>query len=218
LTRILGIDEAGRGCVLGDLIIASFLVESPRDDALRAAGAADSKALSEKRRDAAREALSGLGTADVRRVTPAEIDAGNLNALEEAIIVELVRRWRPDVVLVDALGHPRTLDATVARLRAAAGVDAAWTMVPKADARFPVVGAASIFAKTTRDAALRADTAAYGDLGSGYPSDPKTRAWIAAHAATGAPWPPFVRTRWATLANVAQEALFTPAGPATSRG
>jgi len=208
---VLGIDEAGRGCVLGDLVIAGFFVPEACDDALREAGAADSKALSAKRRDAARMRLAPLGSPDVRRVTPAEIDAGNLNALEEAVIVDLVRRWAPDKVIVDALGHPRTLDRTVARLQEAVGdaVRPEWLMVPKADALFPVVGAASIFAKTDRDALLADHRETAGaNFGSGYPSDPKTRAWIAEWARTGRPWPAFVRTRWATLERVVQESLF----------
>jgi ribonuclease HII len=45
--------------------------------------------------------------------------------------------------------------------------------------------------------------ARHGDLGSGYPSDPVTRAWLTKHAATGAPWPDFVRTRWGTIQNLA---------------
>jgi len=207
--RIMGIDEAGRGCVLGDLVISAFVVESPCDVALREAGADDSKKLSKKRRAAAREALGALGAPDVRRVTPAQIDAGNLNQLEEATIVDLIRHWRPAHVFIDALGHPKTLPALERRLRAQlpADLQVELTIEPKADGTYPVVGAASIFAKTTRDDALTAIDAEHGPLGSGYPSDPKTRRWLQAHAATGAPWPDFVRTRWQTVQDLAQAAL-----------
>ncbi|MCB9664995.1 MAG: ribonuclease HII [Alphaproteobacteria bacterium] len=208
--RILGVDEAGRGCVLGPLVVGAFLLVDGDQATLRAAGADDSKRLSAKRRAAARAALAPLGTPDVRLIDARAIDAGNLNVLEEAAIVSLVLAHRPDHVVMDALGHPRTLPALEARLAAAIaphGLAPTWHIAPKADRDHPVCGAASVFAKTTRDARLAELTAPHGDLGSGYPSDPKTRRWLAAHAATGAPWPAFVRTRWDTVAQLSQLSL-----------
>jgi ribonuclease HII len=213
--RVLGIDEAGRGCVLGPLVVAGYVIDGVHDDVLRAAGAADSKTLSPKRRDEARERLAPLGTADVRRIPATAIDEGNLNVLEERVIVELVALWRPDLVICDALGHPRTLPAVIARLRrdvALVTPDVAgqrWLMEPRADGTHAVVGAASIFAKTTRDAALDALRAEWGQFGSGYPSDPETRAWLATWSATGKPWPDFVRTRWGTIRAIAQQGIFS---------
>jgi ribonuclease HII len=206
--RTLGIDEAGRGCVLGPLVVGAFLIEDVDEATLAAAGAADSKRLSAKRRRAAREALSKLGTERVTEISAAEIDGGNLNTLEEAAIITLVKELKPDRVIVDALGHPATIPKTLRRLADATGLGVhAWLMEPKADHNHRVVGAASIVAKTTRDAALAAWAEAYGDLGSGYPSDPKTRAWLTAIATAGTPWPPFVRTRWETIRALSQTAL-----------
>jgi ribonuclease HII len=109
---------------------------------------------------------------------------------------------------MDALGPPSTLPKLLARLQAALPRDLSprWVIEPKADGTYPVVGAASIVAKTTRDDALD-DLARWGTLGSGYPSDPKTRSWLLEHARTGQPWPPFVRTRWQTVQDLAQQAL-----------
>ena len=207
--RVLGIDEAGRGCVLGALVVAGFAAELDAEAALVAAGAGDSKRLSKKRREAARTALTPLGDVEIRRITPAQIDAGNLNRLEEDAIVSLIEALRPDHVILDALGHPRTLPALIDRLTARlAHLPTVPTILcePKADHNHPHCGAASIFAKTTRDQELHADTSLHGDLGSGYPSDPKTRAWLSAHAATQAPWPSFVRTRWQTVIDLTAEA------------
>jgi len=205
--RILGIDEAGRGCVLGDLVIGGFLVEAEGSDGLQAAGADDSKKLSAAKRLKVRTALTELGVADIRRITPTQIDAGNLNTLEEEVIVDLVRTHRPDRVIVDALGPPSSLGRVVARLQHAAGVPAEWLMEPKADANHPPVGAASIFAKTTRDERLDALKEEFGDFGSGYPSDPKTRTWLLEWARSRRAWPSFVRTRWQTVRDLAQQAL-----------
>jgi ribonuclease HII len=199
--RTLGIDEAGRGCVLGALYVGAWCSHAP-DDLLRAAGAADSKSLSPARRAAVLERLGPLGQADVRAIPATAIDEGNLNALEEAVIVELIVAHRPDRVLLDALGHPRALPGVVDRLTRAArdaGHPTVITCEPKADARWPAVGAASIAAKVARDAALAELAATWGAIGSGYPSDPTTRAWLAARAASGQGWPEFVRTRWGTI-------------------
>ncbi len=197
---LLGIDEAGRGCVLGDLVVGAFFIPSLDDEPLRRAGATDSKRLRPSRRTAIRETLARLGQARTVNIEPAAIDAGNLNVLEEEAILSLIRAFEPERVLIDALGHPRTLPRFVARLRDALGPRPPTIITePKADARYPVVGAASIVAKTHRDALLDALRRQWGALGSGYPSDPTTRAWLEAHARTGAPWPPFVRTRWGTV-------------------
>ncbi len=208
--RVLGIDEAGRGCVLGSLVIGGFLIEDVADEVLRNAGAADSKTMTHEKRVVARKQLAALGKSDVRLITPEEIDNGNLNQLEETVIVDLVRTWKPDLVLIDALGHPTGIPKVLARLQHRVGVEIRpkWTMEPKADGTYPVVGAASIFAKTTRDGLLDDVRDTYGDFGSGYPSDPKTRNWITTWAKTRRPWPPIVRTRWQTITNLAQQALF----------
>lgn len=208
--RILGIDEAGRGCVLGALFVGAFVHEGD-PEALRAVGVRDSKRLSAKKRTTIRAALDDLGTPDLRLVTANAIDDGNLNALEEEAIVDLVRTHRPDRVELDALGHPKTLPALMERLDTALageGLDIEWVIEPKADGTWPTCGAASIVAKTARDAALEELAATWGALGSGYPSDPVTRAWLTAHAASGAPWPDFVRTRWGTITDIAQQVMF----------
>jgi ribonuclease HII len=212
--RVLGIDEAGRGCVLGPMVVAGFVAEGLPDDILRIAGAADSKTLTPEKRTAARGRLEPLGRWEARAVPATDIDEENLNALEERIIVDLVDQFDPDVVLCDALGHPRTLEATVTRLRGRLRRDRArWLMEPKADGTYATVGAASIFAKTTRDAALDELRTAYGPLGSGYPGDPITRAWLEGWQASGRPWPGFVRTRWGTIRALAQVALFAEPPP-----
>jgi ribonuclease HII len=208
--QVLGIDEAGRGCVLGPLVVAAFLVEASEEATLWAVGAADSKTLSPERRTALRADLEGLGRVAIRSIDPGAIDLGNLNRLEEDAIVEMVLQTRPDRVVVDALGHPRTLGAIVERLRARVEpeVRAEWVMEPKADANHAPVAAASIFAKTTRDGILDGLREEWGVLGSGYPSDPVTRAWLEEWCRSGKPWPHFVRTRWATIDFVAQQTLF----------
>ena len=69
---------------------------------------------------------------------------------------------------------------------------------PKADLHFPICGAASIVAKVHRDDLIE-DLKALGDIGSGYPSDPKTRSWLTGFLIRGEPFPSCVRQRWGTV-------------------
>jgi ribonuclease HII len=106
-------------------------------------------------------------------------------------------------VVIDALGSPAAIPRAIARILAAVSpLCPEVRMAPGADRDHPVCGAASIFAKTSRDGALAEIAAAWGEVGSGYPSDPKTRDWLTRWAATGEPWPPFVRTRWGTIGDL----------------
>lgn len=220
--KILGLDEAGRGCVLGDLVVGGFVFELPgpaRDlgpvdlplqAALRAAGADDSKALSARRRVEVREVLRSLGEPHTRSVSATEIDGENLNKLEVTAFLDIVRAVQPDHVFLDAPVNPRAIPRLRAELIARSGV-VRWTIEPKADSTYPVVGAASIFAKVLRDAGIEALCAEYaeqGGVGSGYPSDPVTRAWLCRFLDAGIPFPRSVRTRWGTLDNLRQARLF----------
>ena len=74
-----------------------------------------------------------------------------------------------------------------------------------ADETDPVVGAASVVAKVTRDermAAIEAEYAEYDDLGSGYPSDPATRSFLREYVAETGELPDCARRSWATCDDV----------------
>jgi ribonuclease HII len=150
----LGIDEAGRGCVLGPLVFGALLVDEAREHELRTLGARDSKKLSRKRREALRDPLAAasLGWTTVE-ISPAAIDAGNLARLGEDAIVALVERFTPTVVVLDAPVPPRGIPAFVARLRAR-GLTAEIVAENRADDTHPCCSAASVFAKTVRDGRL----------------------------------------------------------------
>ncbi|MCB9796365.1 MAG: ribonuclease HII [Alphaproteobacteria bacterium] len=199
----MGLDEAGRGCVLGPLVVGAFTIDAAAVPRLAEAGATDSKRLSAKRRRALIEPLGALGTPDLRRISPAEIDEGNLNTLEEAAFAELILAHRPDHVIIDAPCNPRAIPRFIARLLGRLDYTPRLTVEPKADLNYPPCGAASIFAKVDRDATIEALGA-----GSGYPSDPKTRAWIAGFLERGEALPPSVRRRWGTVSALAQQSLF----------
>ncbi|MEL6344994.1 MAG: ribonuclease HII [Myxococcota bacterium] len=205
--RILGLDEAGRGCVLGPLVVGAFCCLKADLDALTRTGATDSKALSAKRRRAIRQTLPDHGQGRLIEISPAQIDARNINELEEEAFLDHILHFRPDRVIIDAPVHPRGIPRVKKRLAAALakqGLSPELVIEPKADANHVPVGAASIFAKVQRDARIEA----LGPVGSGYPSDPKTRKWIQGFMQRNEPLPDCVRKRWGTIEALRQQTLF----------
>jgi len=206
--RLLGLDEAGRGCVLGPLVVGGFLWTDGSDDPLREAGADDSKKLSAKKRAAVLERIAKMGTGFLREASPADIDAENINTLEEAAFASIILEARPDHVIIDAPCHPRGIanfqTRLTARLAEAGMAPPTFTIEPKADGNYPVCGAASIFAKVHRDAQIEA----LGSVGSGYPSDPITRSWIQGFMQRGEDLPDCVRKRWGTIDALRQQTMF----------
>lgn len=208
MERILGIDEAGRGSVLGPLVVGGFLLRSDRLEELRAAGACDSKALSADAREEVYARLPSIGVCRSVVLTPREIDRfvshGRLNELEARAFGALIRQLSPDVARVDACDtDARRFARTVAHW--------AGTRVPvlashHADRDDVVVGAASIVAKVRRDRALHRLRDRLGaEIGSGYPSDDRTFAFLVERFAHADDLPPWVRREWATMQRVKPE-------------
>ena len=159
-SRIGGLDEAGRGCLAGPVVAAAVILPPEVSiDTIR-----DSKTLSEKQRLAARAEIEAQAIAvEVGTCSPQEID--ELNILWAAM--EAMRRAAaactptPDYLLIDGNRHFE---------------ESPWPLetVVKGDAKSQSIAAASIIAKTTRDAmmrALHAEHPQYGwDSNVGYPT------------------------------------------------
>jgi ribonuclease HII len=207
MATILGLDEAGRGCVLGPLVVGGFFFHMEDDTPISETGATDSKMLSAKKREAIRPKLQKIGEAKIVEVSAIEIDKGNLNRLEEVTFITIIRHFQPDIVYIDSPTHPSGIPALTQRLKKALEdlpKMPRFIIEPKADLNYPVVGAASIFAKVHRDEQIKA----LGDVGSGYPSDPKTRRWLKGFLDRNEDFPPCVRTRWGTIEKLKQQSLF----------
>jgi len=201
---VLGIDEAGRGSVLGPLVLCAYACEEAALPAIAASGVTDSKLLTPARRRALVGPLEALGAGALAVIEPAEIDADNVNDLELRAMARLIDAARPGRVWIDAPVNPRGIPRFVRTLRARLACDPVLVVEPKADLTWTAVSAASVLAKVRRDAEIER----LGAVGSGYPSDPVTRAHLAALLASGAPLPPYVRSRWGTLQALRQGALF----------
>jgi ribonuclease HII len=198
----LGIDEAGRGSLVGPMVVGGCLVRTTDLGRLAEIGVRDSKLLSAKRREAIYRELGTFARRVSVTVAPQRIDRrvrrGQLNRLEAEVFARLVRRYRPARVFVDAC------DPIASRFGAVIAALAAPPSVPvearhRADREIPVVAAASIVAKVRRDRALARLRERLGDaLGSGYPSDVRTVEFVRRaleNELDGLPW---LRLSWAT--------------------
>ena len=202
---LLGLDEAGRGSQLGPLVSGGFLVRASELPRLGDVGARDSKELTGAQRRRVYDALPQVGVRLSRILSPPLIDRfvdrGRLNDLEARAFASLIRRARPDRVFVDACDpNAKRFGATVLRY---AQTDVAIEARHRADVELPIVGAASIVAKVERDGALETLRDRWGaEIGSGYPSDPRTQEFVRAHLADGRPVPTWIRASWAPTQRV----------------
>jgi ribonuclease HII len=201
--KIMGLDEAGRGCVVGPLVMGAVVVSSEGGERLRAIGVRDSKKLSRQRRSELSVLIPYIAqTSCVRQVEPAVIDRycrhKLLNHLEIEVMASLINEYQPDIVYIDALGHDtaKFIRQIQALLRVASPQIIA---EHHADANYPVVSAASIVAKVMRDAAIDALHGEIGDFGSGYPADPQTAAFLREIYRRTRSFPPAVRQSWQTV-------------------
>ncbi|MCI4322915.1 MAG: ribonuclease HII [Thermoplasmata archaeon] len=201
---VLGLDEAGRGSVLGPLVVGGFLVAEARIDALRELGVRDSKLLTPARRELIYAGLESIGQRVSIALPPAEIDRSvahhGLNDLEAEAFARLVRRTRPSFVRVDACDtNAARFGATIRRLAEHDGP--VWS-AHGADRTDLVVGAGSIVAKVRRDRAVATLERRLGrKIGSGYPSDPMTVDIVRSAVAEG-DRPSWLRASWKTVTRV----------------
>ena len=204
---LVGIDEAGRGPIIGPMVIAGVAIEPKAAKELAELGVRDSKDLTpSQRRELFPEIMRLVKHAVIVKVPPALIDAVNLNKLEVETIACIVQRVKslygePEAVYMDAVGPAKKMVAEVKRLT---GLRGAVVAEPKADTRYIPVSAASIIAKVVRDEEIEKLRRAYGVRGSGYPTDPGTLEWIREAYRRSPDTPPwFVRRSWSTLKQIA---------------
>lgn len=206
---IAGIDEAGRGCVIGPLVVAGFSIRENRLSTLTKLGIKDSKLLSPKKREFLfRELKKVAENCHVIKLTPQEIDQvvrskrklHKLNRLEAETMADIINILRPDYVYVDAADVLE--DRFKHHIQERLVVETNITAKHKADKIFPVVSAASIIAKVERDKEISELKVTYGDFGSGYLSDPKTLSFLKTWMQTNSDYPDCVRKSWKTAKQV----------------
>ncbi|UCD96644.1 MAG: ribonuclease HII [Candidatus Bathyarchaeota archaeon] len=200
---LLGVDEAGRGCVIGPLIIAGVLVDTEGQMKLLELGVRDSKLLSRSQREvivpmieeaALRICIQEVSPSDIDEVVMRGRRLHKLNRLEARRMATIVEKLRPDVAVVDAADvRPERFKQHILE-----NLSSPLELVSEhnADRNYPIVSAASLIAKVDRDRKVARLKATYGDFGSGYMGDGKTKEFLLNLARTCKEYPDFIRCSW----------------------
>lgn len=200
---VAGVDEAGRGCIIGPLVIAGVLMREDKLKSLVSLGVKDSKLLSPKKRESlALEIAQTTESNHILKLLPEEIDKAvrsgrklhKLNRLEAQSMTKVIEALRPDVVYVDAADV--VADRFKHHIQEGLSFKTRIVSEHKADRIYPIVSAASILAKVERDKEIVALRRTYGDFGSGYLTDPKTMCFLNRWLQDNYEYPDFVRKSW----------------------
>ncbi|XP_022979887.1 ribonuclease H2 subunit A [Cucurbita maxima] len=211
---VMGIDEAGRGPVLGPMVYGCLYCTRSYLKELSSLNFADSKTLKEEKREELFEGLKAnesIGWA-VDVIDPRELSSKmlnkvkiNLNEISHDSAMGLVTKVLGMGVLltevyVDTVGDPEKYRIKLSEKFP----NVKFVVSKKADSLYPVVSGASIVAKVTRDRVLRdwalEETAEnmHRNFGSGYPGDPTTKCWLEDHKHSVFGFPSLVRFSWGT--------------------
>ena len=207
---IAGLDEAGRGPVLGPMVVCGVAFRQERLGELEEMRVRDSKLLSPRRRSE----FAGLIREKADLCELVEISAGEiddfrlvkkikLNQVEAMQFARVINRLGPSRAYVDSadVNPSRFSEDIASHLSARVEI----TSEHHADENYPLVSAASILAKVRRDERVDELRERHGELGSGYPSDPRTirflERWVREHGEL----PDFARRCWVTAQRILAE-------------
>jgi ribonuclease HII len=205
---ISGIDEAGRGCILGPMVIAGIAIPHAHEEKLRKMGVKDSKQLSPARREELAKKIEGIASIVVLEVAACKIDnyrkqGISLNRLEAMKFAEILNLQKPHRAFID--GPDTNLPKFHRHLKTMSPDGIELIIEHFADSKYPVVSAASIIAKVERDKKIEALRKEYGDIGSGYTSDPVTKKWLEDWMKNHRELPECARKSWITAEELLQK-------------
>lgn len=201
---IVGIDEAGRGPVIGPLVYGLYITSPSEVTAFK-----DSKLLTPKQRESFFNQIQAKASSDSTigfgyyRIDPSyittqmEMRTKTLNEISREAVVKLLtvvkeRCRNVQTVYIDGLGNNSEYKAYLGRI-----FNFNFVIENKADSKYQVVSGASIVAKVTRDHCIEGY-----NCGSGYPADPITKEWLKNNLKPFVGYPDFVRHSWATVKEI----------------
>ena len=203
--QICGVDEAGRGSLLGPLVIAGVTIKKSKIRELSSLGIHDSKELTISERDRLyKKIIKFVDNYYIAKINPKTIDKSvtkhNLNNLEAKYMAKVISKLKPAISYVDSCDViPSRFSKKISSL-AHRNIKS----FHHADKKFPIVSAASIIAKVNRDRAIKKIRKKY-DVGSGYPSDSKTIQFVRNYFVKNNKMPLFVRKSWKPARNIMNE-------------
>ncbi|MBI4149324.1 ribonuclease HII [Candidatus Woesearchaeota archaeon] len=213
--KIAGIEEAGRGPVIGPLVVCGILIAEQDEEKLKAIKVKDSKLLTPKQRETLYPKIIDIvKKKKILILQPAEIDAAlssdslNLNWLEAHKMADILNVLQPDRAFIDCPSN--NIKAFRSYLRELLEKQMGLVVEHKADVHYPIVSAASILAKVTRDSEVaKIQKMMPEDFGSGYMTDPRTAAFLAKYYDT---YPDIFRKQWVSYQSVMKSKNQLPLG------
>lgn len=197
--KIIGIDEAGRGPVIGPLVICGVVVVENKMEKIEKLQLKDSKKLTPGRRKVMARRINKIADCHTVHIQASDIDNLrakniNLNEIEKIAIKKVITMSNPDIAYIDCIDvKPKRFCEEMENFRDGLKVIAEH----RAEDKYAVVAAASIIAKVERDMEIEKLRKEYRDIGSGYPSDPRTIQFLKRFSYDNLPQ--FVRKSWATV-------------------
>ena len=210
---IAGVDEAGRGPVIGPMVMCAVSCHKDHEISLKAAGVKDSKLLSATTRKKLSEMLHSTCSFHVEILTAKEITLQmqhkiSLNDIEARAaaqcITSLHEKEKFEVVFIDSPDSvPSMYERRIRRFFK--NLDVKLICENKADYNYPIVGAASIIAKEIREKEIKAiKEVIEEDFGSGYSSDPLTRAFLERRG-KDEKLKDYIRWEWSTVKSIKEQ-------------
>jgi ribonuclease HII len=200
---VAGVDEAGRGCVIGPLVVAGVMMKAENLPILTELGVKDSKLLTAEKRELLYPAILQLVEKYYTiKVMPYQIDKAveslrklhKLNRLEAQTMAQVIEVLKPDEAYVDAAD---TVEHRFGNhIKECLKIKTRLISKHKADRIYPIVSAASIIAKVERDREVASLRLEHGDFGSGYLTDEKTMIFLKKLLEKNEDYPDFVRKSW----------------------
>lgn len=217
---VAGVDEAGRGSVLGPLVVAGISIDESELPKLIELGVKDSKLLSAKKRQHLYKEIKRVATAVTHeKIAPPSIDKvvfsgqklHRLNYLEAKVMAKVLAKLKFDIAYVDCCDTDQErfgylISDLIAEKKGKKFTVGETNPLSKkirsehhADRNYAVVSAASIIAKVTRDSVITKLNTKHGKFGSGYPSDPDTVSFLRESYERTKEFPVFARMSWLTI-------------------
>lgn len=222
---VLGIDEAGRGPVLGSMVYSLAYSLKSNLKILNDNEFDDSKKLTDLKRtqlfykictglnelsENIGYSITNLTARDISSEMMNSMNFNNLNNQAHETTIKLItqtlqllgnnkRNVRVSEIYIDTVGPPTTYQAKLIEKFSSFNIKI--TVSKKADSIYPIVSAASVVAKVTRDIILEQYNLKFHpniSYGSGYPGDPKTVLWLNVSMNRFLGWNQVVRYSWQT--------------------
>ena len=201
---ICGVDEAGKGPVMGPMVVAAVSVKNAK--LIENLGFKDSKLLSSQRRLELFNLIKQNYSYEIEVINVEKIDEyrmkNQLNLLNRKAFEKVISKLNPNVAYVDAADVNEERFGREIKINLTNPNDTDIISMHKADSMIPVVAAASIIAKQTRELEIKKLKKEIGDFGSGYPSDERTIKFLKSYFHDNSRWPPGTRKSWKTIERI----------------